>query len=112
MPGAIGLQLKALSRFEQLVVSRSALTLEISADDLHARLRGNGFNIDHLPPLVSSPADILPTRKDTYDICYVGNLFMPHNQDGVNWFISDVLPIVLERIGPQRVVIAGKTHGY
>ena len=102
-------QLKALSRFEQLVVSRSALTLEISADDLHARLRGKGFNIAHLPPLVSSPAATLPTRKDNYDICYVGNMFMPHNQNGVNWFIGDVLPIVLEQLGPQRVVIAGKT---
>lgn len=102
-------QLKALSRFEQLVVSRSALTLEISADDLHARLRGKGFDIVHFPPLVSSPAAILPTRQDTYDICYVGNLFMPHSREGVNWFIGDVLPIVLERVGPQRVVIAGKT---
>jgi hypothetical protein len=102
-------ELKALSRFEQLTVSRSALTLEISADDLHARLRGKGFNIAHFPPLVPSPASILPTRHDTYDICYVGNMFMPHNQNGVNWFIGDVLPIVLERMGPQRVVIAGKT---
>jgi hypothetical protein len=102
-------QLRALSRFEQLVVSRSALTLEISADDLHARVRGSGFNIAHVPPLVSSPASVLPERHNTYDICYVGNLFMPHNQNGIHWFMTKVLPIVLDRIGPQRVVVAGKT---
>ena len=105
-------QLKAISRFEQMVVSRSSLTLEISADDLHARSRGGGLRIEHFPPLVSSPRDVRPTRRDTYDICYVGNFFMPNNQNGINWFVSDVLPMVLGDAGPQRVVVAGKTMDF
>lgn len=105
-------QLKAISRIEQMVVSRSALTLEISADDLHARRRGRGLRIAHFPPLVSSRADAAPIRRDTYDICYVGNFFMPNNQHGIRWFVRDVLPRVLETVGPQRVVIAGKTMDF
>jgi hypothetical protein len=102
-------QLRAISRFEQLVVSRSALTLEISADDLHARQRNAQLPITHFPPLVSSPRGVEPIRRDTYDVCYVGNFFMPNNKHGIVWFVRDVLPIVLERTGPLRVVIAGKS---
>jgi hypothetical protein len=105
-------QLRAISRFEQLVVSRSVLTLEISADDLHARRREEGLRIAHFPPLVSSRADVVPTGRDAYDICYVGNFFMPNNQHGITWFVHEVLPMVLESVGPQRVVIAGKTMDF
>ena len=102
-------QLRAISRIEQMVVSRAALTMEISADDLHARKRGADLRIVHVPPLVSSRFDAAPVHRDTYDICYVGNFFMPNNQQGISWFVRDVLPRVLEVAGPQRVVIAGKT---
>jgi hypothetical protein len=103
------LQLRAISRLEQLVVARSALTLEISADDLRARQRSDQLPIIHFPPLVSSPATVAPARRHAFDVCYVGNLFMPNNQEGLLWFLREVLPIVLDRLGPLRVVVAGKT---
>jgi polysaccharide biosynthesis protein PslH len=105
-------QLRAISRIEQMVVSRSRMTLEISADDMHARRRGGALRIAHLPPLVSTSADTFPIRRDTYDVCYVGNFFMPNNQNGISWFVRDVLPKVLESVGPIRVVVAGKTMDF
>jgi hypothetical protein len=102
-------QLRAISRFEQMVVSRAGLTLEISADDLHARRRHSSMPISHLPPFVSTASDVSPHRRDTYDVCYVGNLFMPNNQQGLLWFARDVLPSVLDAVGPLRVVVAGKS---
>lgn len=102
-------QLRAMARFEQLIVARSVMTLEISAEDLHARRRNARLPIEHLPPLVSSPFDDVPPRRDAYDMCYVGNFFMPNNQQGISWFLRDVLPLVLSQTGPLRVVVAGKT---
>jgi glycosyltransferase involved in cell wall biosynthesis len=102
-------QVRAISRFEQMIVAASALTLEVSADDLRARARDPQLRIEHLPPFVSTARTVVPARADWYDICYVGNLFMPNNQIGVRWFAKYVLPKVVALRGPQRVVIAGKS---
>jgi hypothetical protein len=59
--------------------------------------------ISHLPPFVSTAAEVSPHRQDSYDVCYVGN------QQGLLWFARDVLPSVLDAVGPLRVVVAGKS---
>lgn len=105
-------QLRAISRFEQLVVARAALTLEVSADDMEERRRSPNLRIGHFPPLVPTSSAVVPDRADNWDICYVGNFFMPNNQEGIRWFIAKVVPRVLALRGPLRIVIAGKVSDW
>ena len=100
-------QLKALSRFEQLVVSRSALTLEISADYLYARRRANGFNIDHFPPLVSPPLTSSRPGKIPTTSATSATFSCPTTRTGSTGSSTTCYP-PFGKGGPQRVVIAGK----
>jgi hypothetical protein len=109
---AEAVQMRAISRFEQLVVSCAGLTLEVSADDLDWRQRSPRLPIAHFPPLVPTASADAPERTDNWDVCYVGNFFMPNNQEGIRWFVTEVLPRVLAVCGPLRVVIAGKATDF
>jgi polysaccharide biosynthesis protein PslH len=108
------LSLLHLERYEKEILANSALFYDISADDLQFWQQLNFTNGRLLPPICefvgSSPADTSagnPELKSTYDLVFLGNLNTENNVAGVIWFLSDVLPIIRERLPTATVAIAG-----
>ena len=44
---------------------------------------------------------------DRHGLCFVGGFAHPPNADGVHWFVTEVLPLVLRRLPGLRLRIAG-----
>lgn len=85
-----------LERYETAVLRRAAWTFDISADDVrYWKTRG----IDRISwaPTVYPGADsgtILAPSERRYDVAYIGNMRLPNNLRGLNWFVRDVLPLL------------------
>ncbi|PSB59218.1 glycosyl transferase [Chamaesiphon polymorphus CCALA 037] len=108
------LSLLHLERYEKEILANSALFYDISADDLKFWQQLNFTNGRLLPPICefvgSPPSDTStgnPELKSTYDLVFLGNLNTENNVAGVIWFLSDVLPIIRERLPTVTVAIAG-----
>ncbi len=102
---------QAIRQFELKVLQTAQAFFDISVDDL-ATWRQDGFTHGYwLPTLVDADmarALSAPLSEPaTYDVGYLGNLFMPNNVFGVSWFIQDVVPLLLRQRPALRVFIAG-----
>jgi glycosyltransferase involved in cell wall biosynthesis len=114
---------RALLRLEAALVRRSedraALrfrrNLLVNAGEaarLTARVADRGSaDVMAVPPLVKPP----PLRPRVYggapDFVFVGLLSLPHNEDGVRSFLTDVWPLVLTRMPNARLRIIGRDCG-
>jgi polysaccharide biosynthesis protein PslH len=98
-----------LEKYERSILSNSAFFYDISADDLkfwHDR----GFANGHLlPPLIEFPDRFEP--KDplikSYDLVFLGNLNSENNVAGLIWFLTEVFPLIRDRLPKTTVLIAG-----
>ncbi|GGP27876.1 glycosyltransferase [Silvimonas amylolytica] len=106
-----GLRNQGIRQFELKVMQRAQAFFDISVDDL-AWWRQEGLTHGYwLPPLVdtgmTSALSAPLTVPATYDVGYLGNLFMPNNVFGVSWFVQEVVPLLLRQRPDARIFIAG-----
>lgn len=110
------LKARALSigPFERALVRDAASFLDISMSDLEA-WREEGFTGGRwLPPLadwrlanVAERPTPVVTEAPSFDIAFVGNLYMPNNVQGVLWLLEEVLPLLRRVLPRATLVIAG-----
>ncbi|MFM2303824.1 MAG: hypothetical protein RLZZ135_1234, partial [Cyanobacteriota bacterium] len=102
-----------LEKHEKNVLRSSKFFYDISEDDLkfwHA----NGFtNGRLLPPMIEfSDSEVVVSHDAdpttiSYDLVFLGNLFAENNVAGLIWFLTEVWPIVRDRLPEVTVLIAG-----
>lgn len=114
---------RALLRLEAALVRRSedraALrfrrNLLVNAGEaarLTARVAGRGSaDVMAVPPLVKPPPFRTRQFSGAPDFVFVGLLSLPHNEDGVRSFLTDVWPAVLTRMPNARLRIIGRDCG-
>ncbi|WP_373540200.1 glycosyltransferase [Chamaesiphon sp.] len=99
-----------LERYEKKLLASSALFYDISADDLRFWQAQNLTNGRLLPPLIELAAvesPNIPALNESYDIVFLGNLNAENNVAGVIWFLTEVLPLIRDRLPQVTVLIAG-----
>ncbi|GGP20957.1 glycosyltransferase [Silvimonas iriomotensis] len=106
-----GLRNQGIRQFELKVMQTAQAFFDISVDDL-AWWQQQGFRHGHwLPTLVdtgmTNALSAPLTTPATYDVGYLGNLFMPNNVFGVSWFVREVVPLLLRQRPELRIFIAG-----
>jgi hypothetical protein len=115
----------AVRAYEERVLKRAALVLDISEDDA-AFWRARGIdNLEVVPTFVATVADAADAADaedglghgvddatdaggDGCDVLYLGNLYMPTNRHGLRWFLTNVVPMLRTSRPSVRVVVAGK----
>ncbi|MFZ4857096.1 MAG: glycosyltransferase [Desulfuromonadaceae bacterium] len=97
-----------LKSFEFGILRSSDLFFDISMDDL-SFWRNKGFkNGRWLPPIFSGlSANTARSEPIKYDVAFLGNLKSPNNVEGVRWFLTKVLPKLVERRPDIRIAIGG-----
>ncbi|WP_041549323.1 glycosyltransferase [Chamaesiphon minutus] len=102
-----------LERYEKDILAKSALFYDISADDLKFWQDLNFTNGRLLPPIFEFSDRSTSENRDVaqsegaYDLVFLGNLNTENNVAGVIWFLTQVFPIVRERLPLVKVLIAG-----
>ena len=61
-----------------------------------------------VPPLLKAPTSSRRTFAGTPDFIFLGLLSLPHNDDGIQWFLRAVWPTVLSRRPDARLRIIGR----
>lgn len=108
------LSLTHLEQYERSILSRSAIFYDISMDDL-IFWQSQGFTHGrYLPPFIepvegedSQQLVTTSARKPEYDIVFLGNLCSDNNVEGIDWFVTEVLPRVRATLPEITVLIAG-----
>ncbi len=99
-----------LERSEKQLLKNSAFFYDISADDLKFWQALNFTNGRLLSPIIGlAPVEdtIIPAPIASIDIVFLGNLNAENNVAGVTWFLTDVLPLIQQRLPEVTVLIAG-----
>jgi polysaccharide biosynthesis protein PslH len=101
-----------LEQYEKQLLKNSALFYDISADDLKFWQNLNFTNGRLLSPIVEFPTQLeeihdSPEVSKSYDLVFLGNLNTENNVAGVIWFLTEVLPIIHDRLPEVTVLIAG-----
>lgn len=102
---------RGMEAVEYKTIKLASQFYDISFEDL-VFWKDKGFNHGHwLPPVV----DIELSRQlsnnnnyaPSYDVGYLGNLFMPNNVNGLVWFLKEVVPLVRLKSPNAKIFIAG-----
>ncbi|OBG18574.1 glycosyl transferase family 1 [Mycolicibacterium celeriflavum] len=88
---------------------RNLLVNDGEATRLAARVANRGSaDVRAVPPLVKPPQYRQRRYEGAPDFVFIGLLSLPHNEDGVRSFLTDVWPTVLTRIPKARLRIIGR----
>ncbi len=107
------LSLTNLEDYEKSILNQSQRFYDISPEDLGFWKEQGFYQGKHLPPLMNLDAIKAPAnlhsfpRKSSYDLVFLGNLNSPNNVAGVQWFITQVMPILKAKQPTLKVLIAG-----
>lgn len=109
----------ALLRLERTLVRRSEdrtarrfrrclLVNSGEAAALSRRTGASAGRIMAVPPLVTAPPS--PARRYTGapEFVFLGLLSLPHNDDGLRWFLTAVWPVLLQRLPAARLRVIGR----
>lgn len=98
-------------RSEDRVARRFRRSLLINADEAAVLRDRTGLPVERIsdvPPLLSAP-DALERRYDgRAEFVFLGLLSLPHNDDGLRWFLRDVWPTVLRRRPDAHLRVIGR----
>lgn len=102
-----------MEKYERNILKKSALFYDISLEDLKFWQSQGFINGRYLPPLVDYShsnninVNSINEKSIEYDIVFCGNLYSNNNVAGIAWFLTDILPIVLNKLPATKVLIAG-----
>lgn len=98
-----------LARWEDKVTREAALSLQISARDV-AFWRARGIErIAWAPTIYPGPdhGTLVPAADKAFDVAYIGNMRLPNNLQGLDWFVRQVLPALRALRPGVRLCFAG-----
>jgi glycosyltransferase involved in cell wall biosynthesis len=101
-----------MAQWELSLMRKACIVFDISIDDV-VHWRSEGVSHSHWLPPLADPV-ILGTSTTPYsardiDFFYIGGLASPNNVAGINWFASEVMPILRAALPYARVVVAGRS---
>ena len=106
-----GIEWRKLRDFELAAMRRADLTLAVSDEDRAAFV---ALAPDITPKVVTVPIGVdtdyfaVANRgADASDLLSIGTMYWPPNVDAVQWFVSDVLPLVREEKPDARLMVVG-----
>ncbi len=108
------LSLTNLESYEKTILNQSTRFYDISPEDLNC-WKSQGFNHGkHLPPLMDvslmkqgKNPTATPLHPAIYDIVFLGNLNSANNVAGIQWFLTQVMPLIIAKNPEIKVLIAG-----
>jgi glycosyltransferase involved in cell wall biosynthesis len=101
---------KSVTRYEQTEAAHVDALLALSAADLSFFTR-NGFRgiAAAVSPAVEVPSrDLQASTTHRHNFAYLGALNWPPNVQGLQWFVRQVMPLILVREAAAQFHIAGK----
>lgn len=112
----------ALLRIERALVRRSEdrtaraflRCLLVNEDEVGVLTRRSGVpagRVQCVPPLLSPPASVERRYAGAPAFVFLGLLSLPHNDDGVRWFLRTVWPLVLAKLPDARLRVIGRDVG-
>ena len=107
------LYLTNLEKYEEEILRNSVLFYDISIDDLKFWQARGLTNGRYLPPLIESSEDKINQQFNKvednflYDIVFLGGLGSDNNAAGVIWFLTNVVPLIREKLPDVKILIAG-----
>ena len=94
-----------------LAFRRCLLVSEIEAQVLIGRAGVPPGRVRSLPPLLRAPASPERRYRGAPEFVFLGLLSLPHNDDGLRWFLRFVWPIVLTELPEARMTVIGRHAG-
>ena len=90
---------------------RCLLVNDREAEVLERRAAVPPGRIQCLPPLLATQE--MPQRdyRGAPEFVFLGLLSLPHNDDGLRWFLREVWPLVLNRLPSARLRVIGRHAG-
>ena len=109
--GLLRLERALVRRSENRTARRFRRCLLVNAGEAAALTGRTGVSparIMSVPPLVSAPP--APTRRYSGkpEFVFLGLLSLPHNDDGLRWFLGSVWPTLLSRLPNARLRVIGR----
>lgn len=100
---------RAIARAERTSVSRFDQVLLINALEAAQLTEETGAaNVRCLPPLLPLQATYRPPYEGRPEFVFLGQLSIPHNDDGINWFLNCAMEPLLELLPEARLRIIGR----
>ncbi len=108
-----------LEKYEKDLLKKSLLFYDISADDFKYWEKQGFSNVRYLPPLIESMQESISPKNISqensqekniipeYDVVFLGALYVDNNIAGVIWFLTQVVPIILNALPNTKFLIAG-----
>ncbi len=101
-----------MERFEEEAINSSQLTLGISDVDLNwMRMKAPAARVDLLPcTLLFERYEPLLTQTAVpeAEICFVGGLDWGPNENGLHWFVHEVLPRIVDKAPQAKVAVLAR----
>ncbi len=104
----LGLLAKRMKRFELENINKADMLIPVSATDMDIFLRHGctlpytsiptGYVFDSLPPI----------GEEESAVAFIGGMDWMPNREGVEWFISNVWPKVIEQLPDAKFYLAGR----
>jgi glycosyltransferase involved in cell wall biosynthesis len=98
-------------RSEDRVARRFRRCVLINAEESALLARRTGLPADRVqsvPPLVTASPAVGRHYRGTPEFVFLGLLSLPHNDDGLKWFLQAVWPLLRERLPDARLRVIGK----
>lgn len=111
---------RVLLSVESRLVSRSELSaarhfercLVVNPNEARTLARRSpGADVVAVPPMIETPADGTRRFSGRPEFVMLGLLSLAHNDDGLRWFLRDVLPIVLRERPDAVLTVVGRDPG-
>jgi len=95
---------ESLQRYEARACREYDHVITVSAED--ARVISDAYDVNTVEPIPTAvdaaefcPDDFpRPTDGEPYDVVFTGSMDWFANEDGINWFVSQVMPILRRRV--------------
>lgn len=101
---------RLVRRSEDRTARRFRRSVLVSDEEAAVLARRTGLPADRIrdvPPLLAA----IPTHDrfaGALEFAFLGLLSLPHNDDGLRWFLKDVWPLVLTRLPDARLRVIGR----
>jgi glycosyltransferase involved in cell wall biosynthesis len=109
--GLLRLERQLVRHSEDRAVDRFDATLlmnEQEADLLRRRCGAAAQRVQAIPPLLSRPAQVRRDYRGAPEFIFLGQLSLPHNDDGLRSFLSKVWPLVLAARPDAQLRVVGR----
>jgi glycosyltransferase involved in cell wall biosynthesis len=105
------LEQNLVRRSEDRNVRRFGTTLLLNAreaDHLRRRSGVDARRVQAIPPLIGQPTSISREYDGAPEFVFLGQLLLPHNDDGLRSFVRNVWPLVLAARPDARLRVVGR----